>query len=565
MNPVDIPAADGLAGSALAPDPLATVTDTLLDIRGLSIRLPAGADRPLAVKEASLRIGRGETLCIVGESGSGKSMIANAVMGLLPQPMVAPVAGSITFQGHDLLTLAEPQWRALRGNRIGMIFQDPMSALNPVMRIGDQLEEALDAHVKLSAADKRARIIGALRDVRLPDPEGIAASYPGRLSGGQRQRVMIACALMLEPALLIADEPTTALDVTTQAQILDLIRDLQARHGTAVLFITHDFGVVSQIADRVAVMQLGEIVEAGTAAEVLGHPRHDYTRKLIAAIPHGMPASVRSTEPQPVLLDVRDLTKTYVSGGGLFRRGRETAAMRGISFTLRRGEVLGLVGESGSGKSTLGRCIAGLLAQDGGQVLFNGQARGARPATGRVQMVFQDPQASLNPRHTVGRSIMAGPIAQGMAPDKARARAAELLQLVGLNPDAAGRYPHEFSGGQRQRIGIARALASDPDLIVADEPVSALDVSVQAQVLDLFASVRERFHLSMLFVTHDLRVAAQMCDRIAVMQQGRIIECGPAAQVIGEPQEAYTRELVQAVPDFASIVSGRARRVAEAA
>ncbi|RBL85266.1 microcin ABC transporter ATP-binding protein, partial [Streptomyces cavourensis] len=562
MNPVDIPAADGLAGSALAPDPLATVTDTLLDIRGLSIRLPAGADRPLAVKEASLRIGRGETLCIVGESGSGKSMIANAVMGLLPQPMVAPVAGSITFQGHDLLTLAEPQWRALRGNRIGMIFQDPMSALNPVLRIGDQLEEALDAHVKLSAADKRARIIGALRDVRLPDPEGIAASYPGRLSGGQRQRVMIACALMLEPALLIADEPTTALDVTTQAQILDLIRDLQARHGTAVLFITHDFGVVSQIADRVAVMQLGEIVEAGTAAEVLGHPRHDYTRKLIAAIPHGMPASVRNTEPQPVLLDVRDLTKTYVSGGGLFRRGRETAAMRGISFTLRRGEVLGLVGESGSGKSTLGRCIAGLLAQDGGQVLFNGQARGARPATGRVQMVFQDPQASLNPRHTVGRSIMAGPIAQGMAPDKARARAAELLQLVGLNPDAAGRYPHEFSGGQRQRIGIARALASDPDLIVADEPVSALDVSVQAQVLDLFTSVRQRFHLSMLFVTHDLRVAAQMCDRIAVMQQGRIIECGPSAQVIGEPQEAYTRELVQAVPDFASIVSGRARRVA---
>jgi len=565
MNSVDILAADGLAGSALAPDPFAAATDTLLDIRGLSIRLPAGADRPLAVKEASLRIGRGETLCIVGESGSGKSMIANAVMGLLPQPMVAPVAGSIAFQGHDLLTLAEPQWRTLRGNRIGMIFQDPMSALNPVMRIGDQLEEALDAHVKLSAADKRARIIGALRDVRLPDPEGIAASYPGRLSGGQRQRVMIACALMLEPALLIADEPTTALDVTTQAQILDLIRDLQARHGTAVLFITHDFGVVSQIADRVAVMQLGEIVEAGTAAEVLGHPRHDYTRKLIAAIPHGMPASVRSAEPQPVLLDVRDLTKTYVSGGGLFRRGRETAAMRGISFTLRRGEVLGLVGESGSGKSTLGRCIAGLLAQDSGQVHLNGQAPNARPATGRVQMVFQDPQASLNPRHTVGRSIMAGPIAQGMAPDKARARAAELLQLVGLNPDAAGRYPHEFSGGQRQRIGIARALASEPDLIVADEPVSALDVSVQAQVLDLFASVRERFHLSMLFVTHDLRVAAQMCDRIAVMQQGRIIECGPAAQVIREPQEAYTRELVQAVPDFASIVSGRARRVAEAA
>ena len=544
--------------------------DALLDIRGLSIRLPAGADRPLAVKDASLRIGRGETLCIVGESGSGKSMIANAVMGLLPQPMVAPVAGAILFQGHDLLALAEPQWRALRGNRIGMIFQDPMSALNPVMRIGDQLEEALDAHLRLSPADKRARILGALRDARLPDPEGIAASYPGRLSGGQRQRVMIACALMLEPALLIADEPTTALDVTTQAQILELIRDLQAKRGTAVLFITHDFGVVSQTADRVAVMQLGEIVEAGAAAEVLGHPRHDYTRKLIAAIPHGMPDTAREAARQPVLLDVRDLHKTYVSGGGLFRRGRETAAMRGISFTLQRGEVLGLVGESGSGKSTLGRCIAGLLAPDGGQILFNGQVGNARPAPGRVQMVFQDPQASLNPRHTVGRSIMAGPLAQGMAPERARARAAELLQLVGLNPDAAGRYPHEFSGGQRQRIGIARALASEPELIVADEPVSALDVSVQAQVLELFASVRRRFQLSMLFVTHDLRVAAQMCDRIAVMQQGRIIECGPAAQIIGAPGQDYTRELVRAVPDFASIVSGRARisghaRLAEAA
>ncbi|WP_088141433.1 ABC transporter ATP-binding protein [Achromobacter xylosoxidans] len=536
-----------------------TPTPPLLDIRGLSIRLPAGADRALAVREACLSVAAGETLCIVGESGSGKSMIANAVMGLLPQPLVAPVAGSIAFQGQDLLALQEPQWRTLRGNRIGMIFQDPMSALNPVMRIGEQLEEALDAHLTLAPAEKRARILAALRDVRLPDPEGIAASYPGRLSGGQRQRVMIACALMLEPALLIADEPTTALDVTTQAQILELIRDLQARQGTAVLFITHDFGVVSQIADRVAVMRTGEIVEAGDAAGVLGNPQHDYTRKLIAAIPHGVPATGSAAQPQPVLLDVRDLRKTYVSGGGLLRRGRETAAMRGISFTLQRGEVLGLVGESGSGKSTLGRCIAGLLAQDGGEILFNGQTRGARPAPGRVQMVFQDPQASLNPRHTVGRSIMAGPLAQGMALPRARERAAELLQLVGLSPDAAQRYPHEFSGGQRQRIGIARALASEPELIVADEPVSALDVSVQAQVLELFASVRRQFQLSMLFVTHDLRVAAQMCDRIAVMQQGRIIECGPAAEVIRSPGQAYTRELVQAVPDFASIVSGRAR------
>jgi len=546
-----------------------TPKPALLDIKGLSIRLPAGADRQLAVKAVSLSIAPGETLCIVGESGSGKSMIANAVMGLLPQPLVTPVAGSIGFQGRDLLTLTEPQWRKLRGNRIGMIFQDPMSALNPVMRIGEQLEEALDAHLKLTPAEKRARVIAALGDVRLPDPAAIAASYPGRLSGGQRQRVMIACALMLQPALLIADEPTTALDVTTQAQILDLIRDLQARHGTAVLFITHDFGVVSQIADRVAVMQLGEVVEAGAAPDVLGSPAHEYTRKLIAAIPHGMPAAESACVRHPVLLEVQDLCKTYVSGGGMFRRGREVAAMRGISFSLKRGEVLGLVGESGSGKSTLGRCIAGLLSQDSGRIVFNGDAgaapRGARPAPGRIQMVFQDPHASLNPRHTVGRSIMAGPLAQGMAPELARQRAAQLLQRVGLNPEAATRYPHEFSGGQRQRIGIARALACDPELIVADEPVSALDVSVQAQVLELFASVREQFELSMLFVTHDLRVAAQMCDRIAVMQHGRIIECGPAAQIIEDPAQDYTRKLVQAVPDFTSIVSGSGKRAAVAA
>ena len=328
--------------------------------------------------------------------------------------------------------------------------------------------------------------------------------------------------------------------------------------------------MVSQTADRVAVMQLGEIVEAGAAAEVLGHPRHDYTRKLIAAIPHGMPDTAREAARQPVLLDVRDLHKTYVSGGGLFRRGRETAAMRGISFTLQRGEVLGLVGESGSGKSTLGRCIAGLLAPDGGQILFNGQVGNARPAPGRCANGVPGPAGLAQPAPYRGPLDHGRPAGAGHGAGTRPRRAAELLQLVGLNPDAAGRYPHEFSGGQRQRIGIARALASEPELIVADEPVSALDVSVQAQVLELFASVRRRFQLSMLFVTHDLRVAAQMCDRIAVMQQGRIIECGPAAQIIGAPGQDYTRELVRAVPDFASIVSGRARisghaRLAEAA
>lgn len=550
---------------------MTTTAPRLLDVQGLSIRLPQGADRQLAVQEVSLHIAPGETLCIVGESGSGKSMIANAVMGLLPKPHVAPVAGKIMFEGHDLLTLTETELRALRGNRIGMIFQDPMSALNPVMRIGDQIGEALDAHVQLPAAEKRARVLTALRDVNLPDPEGIADSYPFRLSGGQRQRVMIACALMLEPALLIADEPTTALDVTTQAQILDLIRALQKKRGTAVLFITHDFGVVSEIADHVAVMQSGEVVEAGPVREVLGHARHPYTQRLIAAIPHGRPPESHEGESAPFVLQAEGMRKTYVSGGGLFSRARRVDAVRDVNFTIRRGETLGLVGESGSGKSTVGRCIAGLLKIDSGRIIFKGQdttgadGAGRRAAAGRIQMVFQDPHASLNPRHKVGTSIMSGPIAQGVPRSEAQKRMADLLTLVGLNQDAAERYPHEFSGGQRQRIGIARALAVQPDLIVADEPVSALDVSVQQQVLELFATVRERYNLAMLFVTHDLRVAAQMCDHIAVMQQGSIIEYGTAQAVIRQPTHPYTRKLIEAVPDFATIVSGRRKTEAQAA
>ncbi len=550
---------------------MTTTAPRLLDVQGLSIRLPQGADRQLAVQEVSLHIAPGETLCIVGESGSGKSMIANAVMGLLPKPHVAPVAGKIMFEGHDLLTLTETELRALRGNRIGMIFQDPMSALNPVMRIGDQIGEALDAHVQLPAAEKRARVLTALRDVNLPDPEGIADSYPFRLSGGQRQRVMIACALMLEPALLIADEPTTALDVTTQAQILDLIRALQKKRGTAVLFITHDFGVVSEIADHVAVMQSGEVVEAGPVREVLGHARHPYTQRLIAAIPHGRPPESHEGESAPFVLQAEGMRKTYVSGGGLFSRARRVDAVRDVNFTIRRGETLGLVGESGSGKSTVGRCIAGLLKIDSGRIIFKGQdttgadSAGRRAAAGRIQMVFQDPHASLNPRHKVGTSIMSGPIAQGVPRSDAQKRMADLLTLVGLNQDAAERYPHEFSGGQRQRIGIARALAVQPDLIVADEPVSALDVSVQQQVLELFATVRERYNLAMLFVTHDLRVAAQMCDHIAVMQQGSIIEYGTAQAVIRQPTHPYTRKLIEAVPDFATIVSGRRKTEAQAA
>ena len=526
----------------------------VLRIEGLAIRLPAGADRPLAVEGIDLDVAAGQTLCVVGESGSGKSMIANAVMGLLPKPHVAPVAGRILFEGRDLLPLSEDELRAVRGQRIGMIFQEPMTSLNPVMKIGEQIGEVLDAHQPLPRAERRARILSAMRDVGLPDPERLIDAYPFRLSGGQRQRVMIAAALVLEPTLLIADEPTTALDVTTQAQILALMRELQHRKGMALLFITHDFGVVAEIADQVAVMQFGRVVERGPAQQVLRDPQHDYTRRLIAAIPHGRPAAAAAATQREPLLVVDQLCKTYRSGGGLWTKPREVPAARHIGFTLAAGETLGLVGESGSGKSTVGRLLTGLIPADSGQLRFAGQTlaadvrQRALAVRGQIQMVFQDPYASLNPRHTVGAAIAAGPVEQGLSRDAVTALVAQLLQQVGLNADAADRYPHEFSGGQRQRIAIARALAMRPRLLVADEPVSALDVSVQAQVLALFAAVRREFSLSMVFITHDLRVAAQMCDRVAVMRRGEIVEIGEAAQVLGDPRHAYTQALVAAAP-----------------
>jgi peptide/nickel transport system ATP-binding protein len=529
----------------------------VLRIEGLSIRLPAGADRRLAVEGADLEIGAGRTLCVVGESGSGKSMIANAVMGLLPRPQVEPVAGRIVFEGEDLLALDEAAWRGVRGSRIGMIFQEPMTSLNPLMRIGEQVGEVLDAHrPEMPRAERRRRVVDALRDVGLPEPERLIDAHPFRLSGGQRQRVMIACALVLEPMLLIADEPTTALDVTTQAQILALIRDLQRRRGMSVLFITHDFGVVADIADDVAVMQLGRVVERGPAGRVLRAPAHPYTRRLIEAIPHGRSRALDASRRPAPLLEVRDLRKAFRSGGGLWSKPREVVTASGMSFDVGEGETLGVVGESGSGKSTLGRCLTGLVPADSATLRFAGRALALdvrrRPVAerGLVQMVFQDPYASLNPRHTVGAAIAAGPIAQGVPVDEARARVRDLLERVGLKPDAAARYPHEFSGGQRQRIAIARALAMRPRLLVADEPVSALDVSVQAQVLALFEQVRREFSLSMVFVTHDLRVAAQMCDRIAVMRRGEIVEIGATSDVLDAPRHQYTRELIAAAPRF---------------
>ena len=520
---------------------------SLLAIEGLTVSLPAGADRANAVHNVSFALDPGEILCIVGESGSGKSISAAALTGLLP-PGLRVTAGRIGFEGRDLRHASAADMRALRGARIGTVFQEPMTALNPLMRVGDQVAEVMRVHKQ-----PVGRRVGELLEaVGLPDPAGIARSYPHALSGGQQQRVMIAAALALEPAILIADEPTTALDVTTQKQILALIRDIQRRRGTGVLFITHDFGVVAEIADRVAVMQRGVIVEQGTAAAVLSAPQHAYTRALIAAVPHRT-ATARAPQEGPVVLELDRVGKTYRTRG-LFSAGRVVPAVQAATLHIRRGETLGLVGESGSGKSTLARTIVRLVVADEGAIRFGGTdlrplTRAAwKPYRKRIQMVFQDPYASLNPRRRVGDILAEGPVAHGIAPAVARARATELLALVQLDPGAAGRFPHEFSGGQRQRIGIARALAMDPELLVADEPVSALDVSVQAQILALLEDLRVRLGLTMLFITHDLRVAAQICDRVAVMQRGVIVEQGRTDEVFAQPAHAYTRALLDSVP-----------------
>ncbi|MBR1285628.1 ABC transporter ATP-binding protein [Bradyrhizobium sp. AUGA SZCCT0177] len=526
--------------------------DAILSIEQLTLALPADADRAFAVEAVSLALHPRQILCVVGESGSGKTVCASAVMGLLPND-IRPVAGAIRFEGRDLLKLPAAEWRTLRGRRIAMIFQEPMTALNPVIRIGDQIMEAFEAHGYLALAERRARTRALAEEVGLRDLDRIINSYPHQLSGGQRQRAMIAMALALEPSILVADEPTTALDVTTQAQILRLIRDIQQRRGMAVLFITHDFGVVADIADRVAVMEKGRVVEQGSVADVLERPQHPYTRRLLAAVPGLTPPVRPAVEDAPVACAATGLAKTY-RGNNWFSSQREVAAAKSVNFEIRRGETLGLVGESGSGKSTIGRLVMRLTDADAGVVrvgeLDFTQARGAglRAARKHIQMVFQDPFTSLNPRRRVGRIIADGPIAHGVPAAQAFARAEELLTLVGLDPSAMQRFPHEFSGGQRQRIGIARALALDPDVLVADEPVSALDVSVQAQVLALLETLKTRLRLAMLFITHDLNVAAQVCDRIAVMRLGEIVEIRPTADLLSRPEHPYTQALLAAIP-----------------
>jgi peptide/nickel transport system ATP-binding protein len=525
---------------------------SVLQIENLSVALPGGGDRPQAVSDVSFEVGREEILCLVGESGSGKSVIAQSVMGLLPKGL--PLAGGkILLEGEDLAHATPARLRQLRGARMAMIFQEPMTALNPVMRCGAQIDEVLAFHTRKSDAERRQRILELLREVALPEPERIAASYPHQLSGGQRQRIMIAAALALEPALLIADEPTTALDVTTQAQILRLIAELQKRHGMAVLFITHDFGVVAEIAHRVAVLREGRLVELGAKLEVLQRPRHEYTRMLIRAVPRLEPHARPASAEAPVVLQTARLSKTYAERGWFGRR-REVHAAADVNLELRKGQTLGIVGESGSGKSTVARCIVRLVDPSGGEIRLAGRdiARlrpaALRPLRSKVQIVFQDPYRSLNPRRKVGEAIIEGPLNYGVPRDEALERARRLLALVQMEASSLERYPHQFSGGQRQRLCIARALAVEPELLVADEPVSALDVSVQAQVLALLAEIRARLDLAMLFITHDLRVAAQVCDQVAVMQHGRVVEYGPARDVFLAPRHEYTRALFAAAP-----------------
>lgn len=532
------------------------MNNPLLSVRDLSVAFRQNGEERVSVDRISFDIAEGETVALVGESGSGKSVSALSVLKLLPYPSASHPSGEILFNGKDLMKASEPELRRVRGNDITMIFQEPMTSLNPLHSVERQIGEILKMHQGMGDAQARARTLELLHEVGIREPEKRLTAFPHQLSGGQRQRVMIAMALANKPKLLIADEPTTALDVTTQAQILKLIRDLQREHNTGILFITHDFGVVAEIADRVAVLRLGELVEEGLADTVLNHPQHPYTRALIASVPALTPPEPKPAgDAQPIILKASALRKTFKARGGLLTGKRSAVpAVKDLSFELRQGETLGVVGESGSGKTTVSRIVTRLLEADGGTVDVNGRdflsasPRQVRAMRKDIQMVFQDPMASLNPRRRVVDLIAQGPIVHGVPKEQAHAKARELLELVELSPAAADRFPHEFSGGQRQRIGIARALALEPRIIVADEPVSALDVSVQAQVLRLLADLRERLNLSLLFVTHDLRVAAQLCDRVIVMSKGEIAETGPTAQVFANPRHEYTQRLLASIP-----------------
>ncbi|RUT83378.1 MULTISPECIES: ABC transporter ATP-binding protein [unclassified Mesorhizobium] len=540
---------------------MTSTPEPILDIANLCVSVRGEDGEREVVSDLSLTLARGETLCIAGESGSGKSMTALAIMQLLPQPSARISSGKIHLGDTDLTTLDERGMRRIRGDRIAMIFQEPMTSLNPVLSIGRQLTESIEAHTSLSQGEARQRAIEALKAVRISEAESRLKQFPHELSGGMRQRVMIAMALALEPDVLIADEPTTALDVTVQGEVLELLRDLQRQHGTSVILITHDMGVVAEMADRVIIMRHGRMVEEGKTADIFATPQADYTRELLAAVPR-IGSGVGRQESRDVeaaapanVAEVKDLHVRFDLHGGFFGRvTRRVHAVEGVSFSIAPNETLALVGESGCGKSTTAKALAGLVPYSGdiavGGRNLSGLGRDERKAVRRdVQMIFQDPYASLDPRMRVGELVAEPLLIHGIASKQERSdRVAALFERVGLSADQMELYPHEFSGGQRQRVCIARALALRPKLIIADESVSALDVSVQARVLDLLKELQREFGVAYLFISHDMAVVENISDRVAVMYLGQIVEMGTRDQVFSNPRHPYTRRLIEAVP-----------------
>ncbi|HSI42092.1 MAG TPA: ABC transporter ATP-binding protein [Xanthobacteraceae bacterium] len=560
----------------------------VLEVKNLSTWFDTGRDVLKAVDGIDLTLRRGRTLCVVGESGSGKSITARSILNIVPKPGRI-MGGEILLHGAGPggaplnLAALDPkgrQIRAIRGRDIGMIFQEPMSSLSPVHTIGQQIVEAIRLHRPLSRAQARERAIEVLAQVKIPRPERSFDSYPFEFSGGMRQRAMTAMALVCEPKLLIADEPTTALDVTTQAEILDLMKGLQTLHGMALMFITHDMGVVAEIADDVAVMYRGKVVEHGPVNDIFFAPQHPYTKQLLNSVlalesRSHLAGKVGKRESDDAILDVSNLTMSFGGRQPFFGRKQDglVKALDDVSFSLKRGETLGIVGESGSGKTTLGRCIMRILDPTSGRILFKGRDGAAidlaplpraavRPYWRDMRMIFQDPFSSLNPRMTVFQ-VVAEPLRNhGIAHGpELEERVAELLQRVGLPREAMRRYPHAFSGGQRQRIGIARAIALKPQLIVADEATSALDVSLRAQVLDLLLDIGQELQMSYVFISHDIGVIRYMCDRVAVMHRGRIVEIGETQSVCDDPQHAYTRSLISAIPKPDPRQRGRTARI----